>query len=385
MDNIIIKQLENKFKSTEEKEILNEYKKYIPYLYKKTEKLLNLEEIHKDLGYTLKSSAKDTLIAHFNENDDYTTTKEVYGATRKFKVLINMNTFLKLLLILKKNKFKVVYKILDYADNIINNKVEIINDDLLLLLNNVTEEEKKLFIQMFNLYHLYGNNKFVISLDDVWKWIGIPSKTCCKTLLIENFTVNIDYINDYTKEKDLMFKNSIIKNKHIKPYFLNVNTFKNFLLALKNNKAKIIYNILITGFNLLNNTEPLTQNSESSSTIPNDFIVTNDTNKTLKKIDKKPIKINIDNINNIIDSRLLQLLKEYFTIDEQNLFVNQFILYLKYGNDDFKFIINLDDIWKKWLGLASKDYAKKLLIKYFTLNKDYIDYLPEKSLLLFEE
>ena len=116
-------------------------------------------------------------------------------------------------------------------------------------------------------------------------------------------------------------------------------------------KAKIINNLLTTADKII------TDSSSSSSS--NDVLVNNDT------------------YNNIIDDKLLQLLKEHLTIDEQNLFVNQFNLYLQYGDNDSKYVVNFDDIWK-WLGYKRKDYCKELLEKHFIKNKDYIDYFPKE-------
>ena len=45
-------------------------------------------------------------------------------------------------------------------------------------------------------------------------------------------------------------------------------------------------------------------------------------------------------------------------------------MYLEHGNDDTKFVICLDDIWK-WLGFTRVDHCKRLLFKHFIENKDY--------------
>ena len=52
----------------------------------------------------------------------------------------------------------------------------------------------------------------------------------------------------------------------------------------------------------------------------------------------------------------------------------------EYGDDDSKYVINLDDIYK-WLGYYTKQKLKDLLIKNFTLNRDYINKIPEEILL----
>ncbi len=72
-----------------------------------------------------------------------------------------------------------------------------------------------------------------------------------------------------------------------------------------------------------------------------------------------------------IDDRLINLMKEELNTEEQQQCVNSFKLYLKYGYDDNKFIINFDDIWK-WVGFMRKDPAKRLLISKFTENINFI-------------
>ncbi len=72
-----------------------------------------------------------------------------------------------------------------------------------------------------------------------------------------------------------------------------------------------------------------------------------------------------------IDEHLFILIKEQMNTEEQLQFINSFKMYLKYGNDNTKFIINLDDIWV-WIGFSEKGKAKRLLINKFDENIDYI-------------
>ena len=78
----------------------------------------------------------------------------------------------------------------------------------------------------------------------------------------------------------------------------------------------------------------------------------------------------IKNNNILNDNKLLKLLNDNFNTDEQQLFINQFKLYLEYGYDNTKFIIDFDDIYK-WLGFTQKTNAKRLLINKFKENKNY--------------
>jgi hypothetical protein len=71
------------------------------------------------------------------------------------------------------------------------------------------------------------------------------------------------------------------------------------------------------------------------------------------------------------DQRLHTLLYESMNTVEQRIFIDSFKLYLDYGTDDKAFVINLDSIWE-WIGFTSKYNAKRLLIKSFINNTDYI-------------
>jgi hypothetical protein len=79
------------------------------------------------------------------------------------------------------------------ALDIISNKL----DDRLsqLLLENLNTEEQQIFVKSFKAYLEYGNDDtaFVISLDDVWEWVGFSKKDKAKDLLIKHFDENIHY------------------------------------------------------------------------------------------------------------------------------------------------------------------------------------------------
>lgn len=66
---------------------------------------------------------------------------------------------------------------------------------------------------------------------------------------------------------------------------------------------------------------------------------------------------------------LLQFIKDKLTDNEQLLFAESFHLYLQY-DDEIDFVIDLDNVWK-WIGFSRKLDCKKLLVKYFEINKDY--------------
>jgi phage anti-repressor protein len=74
---------------------------------------------------------------------------------------------------------------------------------------------------------------------------------------------------------------------------------------------------------------------------------------------------------------LLTYLKEQFTEQDQQLFLDSFYLYLQYDSEK-DFVINLDDIYQ-WIGFANKGNAKRTLENNFTKGEDY------KNLLLRTE
>ena len=77
----------------------------------------------------------------------------------------------------------------------------------------------------------------------------------------------------------------------------------------------------------------------------------------------------ITKLSNDYNIKLLVKIKEQFTEFEQQLFLSSFYCYFNYHptND---YVIDLDNIWK-WLGFTQKIKAKKLLEKYFVIDKDY--------------
>ena len=56
-----------------------------------------------------------------------------------------------------------------------------------------TEKEQQLFISSFYLYLNHNKEDFIISLDDIWEWLGFSQKEMAKRTLVNNFKENIDY------------------------------------------------------------------------------------------------------------------------------------------------------------------------------------------------
>ena len=88
----------------------------------------------------------------------------------------------------------------------------------------------------------------------------------------------------------------------------------------------------------------------------------------------------------IDEDRLFEILNDEFKTEEQQQFTINFRLYLTYGRDDKKFVVDFDKVWK-WMGFEKKYNAKRMLIKTFKENSDYIitDCVYENSLLFREE
>jgi hypothetical protein len=87
--------------------------------------------------------------------------------------------------------------------------------------------------------------------------------------------------------------------------------------------------------------------------------------------------IKTSNIDIYDKNELINKLKNYFSDDEQRLYVSNLFLYLNYNQLD-DFIINLDNVWK-FIGFSNKANAKRLLKHNFTENKDY------KTLLVYND
>lgn len=71
------------------------------------------------------------------------------------------------------------------------------------------------------------------------------------------------------------------------------------------------------------------------------------------------------------DERLSTILKDKMNTDEQQLFVQSFKMYLEHGSDEKTFVVDYDDVWQ-WMGFPRKDHGKRLLVKEFIENVDYI-------------
>jgi hypothetical protein len=85
----------------------------------------------------------------------------------------------------------------------------------------------------------------------------------------------------------------------------------------------------------------------------------------------------ITRLSNTYQHKLLTKIKANFTENEQHMFVASFYCYLKHDTRK-DFVIDLDDVWR-WLEFYTKQKAKDLLEKYFTIEIDYKIFAPEAS------
>jgi len=78
------------------------------------------------------------------------------------------------------------------------------------------------------------------------------------------------------------------------------------------------------------------------------------------------------------DKRLINLLQTEMNSEEQQMVVQNFSRYLDYGDDETKFIVDLDEIWEM-IGFTRKTNAKILLENNFEKGKDYIINMIEEK------
>jgi hypothetical protein len=137
-----------------------------------------------------------------------------------------------------------------------------------ILKEEMKEDEQKQFINSFKIYLEHGDddNSFIISLDDIWEWVGFSRKDHAKTLLTKNFIENKDYKicltkksstdKDENKNKEPLStggpevegppsKRGNKKTGENQIILLNVSTFKKFCMKASTKRADDICNYYI--------------------------------------------------------------------------------------------------------------------------------------------
>ena len=73
---------------------------------------------------------------------------------------------------------------------------------------------------------------------------------------------------------------------------------------------------------------------------------------------------------NNTDDELFQIMKAKMNTEEEQIFMTSHYLFLQYGSDNTKFVIDFDDVWKN-VEFTLKGNAKRILTKNF---REHIDY-----------
>ena len=135
------------------------------------------------------------------------------------------------------------------------------------LLNKIkdtfTDTQQQLFIGSFYCYLNCDKNEFVISLDNVWKWLDFNRINDAKRLLIKHFNENVDYKILLPNTEPLR---STAEQKLNKPgipkeqILMTIKTFKKFCMKARTDKADEIHDYYIKLETLLH--ETLNEESE---------------------------------------------------------------------------------------------------------------------------
>lgn len=76
------------------------------------------------------------------------------------------------------------------------------------------------------------------------------------------------------------------------------------------------------------------------------------------------------NDNHDNHDELFQLMKEQMNSEQEQIFMASHYLYLQYGTDNTKFVVDFDDVWKN-VDFTRRDNAKRILTKNFIENENY--------------
>lgn len=108
-----------------------------------------------------------------------------------------------------------------------------------------TTEQQQLFVQSFALYaQSKDKSQFVISLDNIWEWLGFSTKQKAKELLTKNFDKNIHFTCI-----DVVINPQVKNPKGGRPtetILMTVETFKGLCMLANTDKAKVVRQYYIT-------------------------------------------------------------------------------------------------------------------------------------------
>lgn len=116
---------------------------------------------------------------------------------------------------------------------------------------NFTESQQNMFVSSFYCYLNYNTKTdYVISLDDVWKWLGFGRKNDCKKVITKNFTEDVDYKVIVKPATEVAVKDTNAQNLggaglNKELVLMNITTFKKVCLKSKTKKADEIHDYFI--------------------------------------------------------------------------------------------------------------------------------------------
>jgi hypothetical protein len=70
------------------------------------------------------------------------------------------------------------------------------------------------------------------------------------------------------------------------------------------------------------------------------------------------------------NDELLQIMKVHMTTEQEQIFMASHYLYLEYGTDNTKFVVDFDDVWKN-VDFTRRGNAKRILVNNFIENDNY--------------
>ena len=202
------------------------------------------EYILKNRVYHVPKEKKTTKRKNTNKkiskkNEDINNTENIHNTNNTNNTENTNNTMNNEIIIIKED---------DKPNETFISPIPTIDDRLLTLMREeMNTEEQQQFINSFKIYLKYGNDdkQFIISLDDIWQWMGYYEKSKAKRLLISKFEENKDYII----HSPVRANGLIGSEKEV--IMLNVSTFKKFCMKASTKRADDICNYYIKMENIM--------------------------------------------------------------------------------------------------------------------------------------
>ena len=126
--------------------------------------------------------------------------------------------------------------------------------------NTFTDDEKRWYIGNLYMYlNYHPTEEYPINLENIWKLLGFSNKGNAKNTLINNFKENDDYKISIQKGKNFASAYTEAKNNeenrggsNREYIMMNIDTFKNFCMSAKTEKAKEIRKYYVKLENIFN-------------------------------------------------------------------------------------------------------------------------------------